>query len=653
MRKSENPFKYRIRVCFIAFFFFFTCLFLRAFYLQVIPDAKIKRVKEKQESGNLTMSSPRGTIYDRFGRALAVSIELPSVFVDPSIADLSKKEIESISKILKIPTSAIKKKIKNKDKKFVWLKRKITTDSAEKIKQLSIRSIGVVNEWDRFYPDRESASQIIGVVSGDGEGVEGIEKYYDDFLYSTPTILKIKKDAKGRIIDVDREIKQQGRQGVDVYLTIDSTIQYLLEREMIGAAIKNNVKQAMGMVFNPKTGEILAASSYPQANPNKLEAGDDILSLRNLNVLDVFEPGSIFKIFILAGALENKTIRPTDIFDCRDGSLKIGNKEIMNPVEKQWLDPRGILKYSNNVGMARIAMKMGKEKVIDTLEKFGFGAKTGVDFPGEGSGLFQKNGKWHEMRLANIAFGQGIAVTPIQLAGALAMVANGGYRIQPYFVDHVDLGMKQNLSFKKEESSFQRPIFSEKTLGTVRSWMEAVTEEDGTGHRAKIPGYKTAGKTGTAQIYNQETKEYSHDELVASFFGFAPASDPQLAALIIYRQPRTSQHGGEISAPVFRRVMQQVLQYMDVPKDDKDKNEEKIPQVMAASFVEKDLTKQEMPDFSNMTIREAVDLAKKYSLDVEFNGTGQIYKQEPAKGQKIINQKIKLFSKTDTTGNRI
>jgi cell division protein FtsI (penicillin-binding protein 3) len=652
MRKIVNPYKYRIRVCFVTFFFFFSCLFLRAFYLQVIPDAKLKRVKDKQESGNLTLTSPRGTIYDRFGRALAVSIELPSVFVDPSIAELSKKDVKKVAEILRLPASVIKNKIKNKEKKFVWLKRKISPESAEKIKQLSLRSIGVVNEWDRFYPDRESASQIIGVVGGEGEGKEGIEKFYDDFLYSTPTILKIKKDAKGRIIDVDRELKQQGRQGVDLYLTIDSTIQYLLEKEMIAAAIKNKVKQAMGMIFDPNTGEILAASSYPQANPNKLEAGNDILSLRNLNVLDVFEPGSIFKIFILVGALENKTIRATDVFDCRDGSLQIGRKKIVNPVEKQWLDPRGILKYSNNVGMARIGMKMGKDKVVDTLEKFGFGKKTGIDFPGEGPGIFQKNGQWQDMRLANIAYGQGIAVTPIQLVEALSIIANGGYRVQPYLVDHVDLGMKQILSFKKE-SGFKRQAFSKKTIDTVRSWMEAVTENDGTGYRAKIPGYRVAGKTGTAQIYDQETKEYSHDELVASFFGFAPASDPKLAALIIYRQPQTSQHGGEISAPVFKNVMQQVLYYMDIPQDEKNKNEFEMPTKIAENFQEEEIIAGRMPDFSNMSIREAVNLAKKYTLDVEFSGTGQIYKQEPVKGQNIINQKIKLFCKTDTNGLQI
>lgn len=652
MRRIENPFKYRIRACFIVFSFLFSILFLRAFYLQVMPDAKIKRVKDLQESGNLTMSSPRGTIYDRFGRALAVSIELPSVFIDPSLAELSKKDMDKVSTILRIPASTIKTKIKNKDKKFVWLKRKISSESAEKIKQLSIRSIGVINEWDRFYPDRESASQIIGVVNGEGEGVEGIEKYYDDFLYSTPTVLKIKKDAKGRIIDVDREIKQQGRQGVDIYLTIDSTIQYLLEREMIGAAIKNKVKQAMGMIFNPKTGEILAASSFPQANPNKLEVGGDILSLRNLNVLDVFEPGSIFKIFILVGALENKIIKPTDIFDCRDGSLKIGNKKIVNPVEKQWLDPRGILKYSNNIGMSRIGMKMGKETIIDTLEKFGFGIKTGVDFPGEGPGIFQKNGKWHDMRLANISYGQGIAVTPIQLAGALSIIANGGYRVQPYLVDHVDLGMKQSLFFKKE-SSIQGRIFSEKTLSTVRSWMEAVTEADGTGHRAKIPGYQTVGKTGTAQIFDQETKEYSHHELVASFLGFVPGSDPKLAGLIIYRQPKTSQHGGEISAPVFKNVMQQVLQYMDIPEDDHDKKNYKLPESVVVDHIDQSLKNLEMPDFSKMTIREAIEIAKKYSIEVEFSGTGQIYKQEPAKGAKIENLKIKLYSKINAMGNQI
>jgi cell division protein FtsI (penicillin-binding protein 3) len=645
MRKIENPYKYRIRLCFIGFFFIFSCLFLRAFYLQVIPDDKVKRVKENQESGTFTLSAPRGTIYDRFGRALAVSVELPSVFVDPSIADFSKNELNKIADLLKTPVAVLKQKIKNKDKKFVWLKRKISPDTGDRIKKMSIRSIGVVNEWDRFYPDRESASQIIGVVGGDGEGLEGIEKYYDDFLYSTPTVLKTKKDAKGRTIDVDSQLTQQGRQGVDVYLTIDSTIQYLLEKEMIGAALKHDVKQAMGMIFDPNTGEILAASSFPQANPNKLEAGNDILSLRNLNVLDVFEPGSILKIFTLAGALEYNIIKTTDIIDCRKGSLKIGSKEIANDIDKDWLDPRGILKFSNNIGMARIGMKMGKDRVIETLEKFGFGAKTGIDFPGEGPGMFQKTGKWYDMRLANISYGQGIAVTPIQLVEGLSIIANGGKRVQPYLVDHVDLGLKQELSFKKE-SGFQRPLFSQKTLQTVRSWMEAVTEEGGTGFRAKIPGYRTAGKTGTAQIYESQTKEYSHEEFVASFFGFIPASNPKLAALIIYRQPKSAQHGGEIAAPVFRRVMEQVARYMDIPKDENDKTEVLPPAIVAGSDPTKYLADEIMPDFSNMSIREAIALSDKFALQAEFDGTGQVYKQEPAKGEKIQGKKIKLYCKT-------
>ncbi|MEZ4845399.1 MAG: penicillin-binding transpeptidase domain-containing protein, partial [Bdellovibrionota bacterium] len=270
----------------------------------------------------------------------------------------------------------------------------------------------------------------------------------------------------------------------------------------------------------------------------------------------------------------------------------------------------------------------------------------GIDFPGEGPGMFQKEGKWHDMRLANISFGQGIAVTPIQLAEALSMVANGGYRVQPYLVDRIDLGLKQTLNFKKE-SGFDRPVFSKKTLDQIRSWMESVTEEDGTGHRAKVPGYRTAGKTGTAQIYDPETKEYSHDELVASFFGFAPASDPQLAAMIIYRQPKTAQHGGEISAPVFRNVMQQVLHYMDIPKDEKKKNVEPAMRASAEVDPAKYLSRQEVPDFSNMTIRQALEVSKSNALDVEFVGTGIVYKQEPAKGEKIPDKKIRLYCKID------
>jgi cell division protein FtsI (penicillin-binding protein 3) len=647
VRKIENPYKYRIRICFIVFLFLFSSLFVRAFYLQVIPNARIKKMKEIQEVGTFSLSSPRGTIYDRNGRALAISIELPSVFVDPSITTITKDQIKKIAAILKMSPDILKQKIKNKDKKFVWIKRKIQKDRGEKIKQMSIYGIGVVNEWDRFYPDREMGSQIIGVVGTDSEGLEGIEKYYDDFLFSTPTVTKMAKDAKGRVINVGSKLSKQGKEGVDVYLTIDSTIQYLLERELVSSAVHNDVKQAMGVIWDPNNGEILAMSSYPQSNPNRIERGDDVQSLRNLNVLDVFEPGSTMKIFIMAGALEDSVVKTTDIFDCREGSLKIGSKEIVNPIKKEWLDPKGILKYSNNVGIARIGMKMGKNRVIKTLEKFGFGSKTGIDFPGEGPGMFQKEAKWHDMRLANISYGQGMAVTPIQLVRALSIIANGGYSIQPYLVQKIDMGLNEQVNYKKD-SVLKHPVFSKKTIDQIRSWMEAVTETDGSGFRAKVPGYRVAGKTGTAQIYDQETKEYSHDELVASFMGFAPASNPKVAGIIIYRQPENMKYGGEIAAPVFRKVMEQSMRYLDIPQDEKKKPE-------APVVAKKEKTKpfvpseDEAPDFLNLSVREAVTMSQKYSLDMEYSGTGVVYKQEPEKGEKLQNKKVKLFLKSPET----
>lgn len=645
MKKAENPYKYKIRICFIVFSIFFTTLFLRAFYLQVVPDSKLKRVRENQETGTVSLSSPRGTIYDRNGRALAVSIQLPSIYMDPSSLRIGRKDMEKIAGILRLPVSLIKQKASNKGKKFTWLKRKVDHSVAKKIADLNFDGIHTVNEWDRFYPDRESASQIIGVVGMDGEGLEGIEKYYEDFLYSTPSVTKMRKDAKGRIIGVDTQLFQQGKQGVDVYLTIDSTIQYLLERELITNAIKHHVKQAMGMVFDPNTGEILAMSSFPQANPNRLEGNQDMLSLRNLNVLDVFEPGSILKVFIMAGALENKIVDANDLFDCRKGSLKIGSKLIVNPVEKEWLDPKGILKFSNNVGMARIGMKMGKDKVISSLQKFGFGTKTGIDFPGEGPGMFEKNGKWHDMRLANISFGQGIAVTPIQLMEGLSIIANGGYRVQPYLVKKIDLGLKEEINFEKK-TKFQQQLFSKKTIQTIHSWMEGVTEPDGTGFRGKIPGYRTAGKTGTAQIYVQATKEYSHDELVASFFGFAPVSDPKLGALIIYRQPSDSRYGGEIAAPVFQKVMEQSLHYIDAPRDEKSKDD----MLQFAKSSDRPLHRTaepgKMPNFIDLSIREAIEISKQNSLNIEINGSGIVYKQEPSEGESTENKKVKLYLKT-------
>ena len=645
MKKIENPYKYKIRICFIMFSIFFCVLFLRAFYLQVVPDSKLKKVKETQETGTLSLSSPRGTIYDRNGRALAVSIQVPSIYIDPSDADLSKKDVEKLSKALEIPVSVIREKTQNKEKKFMWLRRKIDRSMAEQVSQLNIDGVHAVSEWDRFYPDRESGSQIIGVVNMDGEGMEGIEKNYDDFLFSTPTVMKMKKDAKGRIIDIDTQLFQEGHQGVDVYLTIDSTIQYILEKELITNALSHHVKQAMGIIIDPHSGEILAMSSFPEANPNHLEGNHDMLSLRNSNILDAFEPGSILKVFIMTGAVEKKVVSPTDVFDVRKGSLKIGNKEIVNPVQKEYLDPAGILKFSNNIGIARIGMKMGKDGVVDTLEKFGFGSRTGIDFPGEMPGMFEKSGKWYDMRLANISFGQGIAVTPIQLVKALSILANGGFFVQPYLVQKIDLGLGQEISFKKD-NPFRRALFSKKTVQTVKSWMEHVTDKDGTGFRGKIPGYRTAGKTGTAQVFDQTTKEYSHTELVASFFGFAPVDDPKLAGLIVYRQPSDSKYGGEISAPVFQKVMEQSLHYIDAEPDEKTDNQilpvaKTIPQNSTTQPVENG----KMPNFMDLDIRAAVELSKKYSIDAEMSGTGVVYKQEPKTGDALENKKVRLYFK--------
>ena len=640
----ENPFKYRIRICFFVFVCLFLLLFLRAFYLQVVPDSRLKKAKERQSSATLTITSPRGTIYDRNGRALAISVEASSVFIDPSLIRWTKKEIRQVSKLLDVSTRILKNKSANKSRRFVWIKRKIDSSTAKKVRELGIDGVYMVQEWDRLYPDRESASQTIGVVGRDGNGLEGIEKYYDDFLKSEPTTLQINKDAKGRVINVDRRFSHRGKEGADLFLTIDSTIQYILERELIANAIRHKVKQAMGIVIDPNTGEILAMTAFPQSNPNRLVTRKDILALRNLNIVDAFEPGSTLKVFVMAGALEQSLIKENEIFDCREGSLKIGKKVIANPVEKAWLVPRDILKFSNNVGIARIGLRMGKEKVVNSLEKFGFGSRTGIDFPSESSGMFEKSGNWHDMRLANVSFGQGIAATPVQLVRALSILANGGYLVQPHLVKKIGWGSEEEISLVRN-SEFRKQIISGETVRIVQSWMEAVTQEDGTGFRGKVPGYRTAGKTGTAQIFDPETKSYSHDELVASFFGFAPLPNAELAALIIYRQPVDSRYGGEIAAPVFQKVMKQALQYRDELSDE----QKFTPMQMVKPdrrINSKKVDASLVPNFINMTLREAIDFSEEHAIDLEIHGSGVVFKQDPKHGQDLGKKKVRLYLRT-------
>lgn len=545
---------------FLVFGVCFCMLLLRMVTFMVWQDEKLVKLTHRQEHATIRLNSPRGTIYDKHRRALAVSINVPSVYADPQKADLSPAQIKKLAKALSLSVKDIENKLSRKDRRFVWIKRKINPDKKQEIQSLSLDGIGFVSEWDRFYPNREFASQVIGFVNLDGKGMEGLERQYEASLFSHVVELQSQKDARGRLILYGDHIHMDRKKGFDLVLTLDSVLQYFLEEELVNASLASSVEAGFGIIMDPNTGAVLAMASYPQMNPNRIDRST-AASRKNRNLLDTFEPGSTFKAFVMAQALENDLVDPAKVMNCKEGSLRIGKKVIPNPVDKDMLDAQGILKFSNNVCMATIGMDLGKQGMMEMIQNFGFDQKTGIDFPYESAGYFDADRTWRDMRLANLAFGQGIGVTSMQMVRAMAAIANGGYRVQPHFVQEMIAGTGEKVVMTPMNERVR--IMSSKTSEQMKTFLMHVTDEDGTGKNARVKGYEVAGKTGTAQIYDVETHSYSHEKVVSSFLGFAPAKDPQMVAFVVLVQPQDAEHGGTIAAPVFQRFMTKALPYME------------------------------------------------------------------------------------------
>lgn len=566
MKSYDSHIRIRLGFCTLGFLLAFAVLSFRAWQLQLVSDNRIAQLEQKQLDHHSVLSSQRGTIFDTFGRELAVSLKAPSIFLDPTQVRNPKEVSKKLSRILRKPEQAIEKQVKKKSRRFIWVKRQTDPRVVEQIQSLNLSGVFTTDEWTRMYPQRELGAQILGAVGIDGQGLEGIERFYDDFLRGQTLVIRTQKDARGRsIFSYERSIFHPGR-GADLFLTIDSRIQHVTETELAKAAEMSSAKSAMAVVMDPQDGKILAMANYPPTNSNRMDQRAPSF-LRNRPVQEVFEPGSTFKIFTLAAALESNVISPEQIFLCKKGSLTFGRKIIRNTIEKVWLDPRGILKFSNNVGVARIGLDLGPERFYRAINRFGFHAKTGIDFPAEARGLLSDSETWQPIDLANIAFGQGIGVTAIQMLSSMSMIANGGYSVRPYLVKRATFSNGEQIDFQPRFRPSR--VFSPRTANLITNWMEAVVEPDGTGHFAAIEGYRVAGKTGTAQVFDPEAKTYSRDQIISSFMGFAPVSRPRLAGIFIFEKPKSEAQGGALAAPVFQKVISRALIYLGISRDRK------------------------------------------------------------------------------------
>jgi cell division protein FtsI (penicillin-binding protein 3) len=549
----------------------FALVALRLVQLQVFEQSRLSARAERQQERVVTLDAKRGTIFDRRGRELAVSLEVDSVYGIPSKVDNPRELAERLSRILREDPRRIERKLGG-DRHFVWLSRKVDPAKAAKVRELDSDEIRLRSETRRFYPKKALAGPVLGFTGVDNEGLEGLERVYDKMLRGVSGWVLAEKDAMGRTVFPGGPgfQYQMPKQGHDVILTIDEVLQHITDKELDAALASSRARGGVAIVMNPQTGEVLALSvrangrGRPAFNPNEPQRYKPA-EWRNRAVTDAFEPGSIFKPFLAAAAIEERVVHPLERFDCSGGQIQVADRVIKDAHENGVLTFADVIAQSSNVGTIKVALRLGKDRYYKYITAFGFGRKTGVDLPGEISGQLKDSRLWSGVSIGSIAIGQEIGVTPMQMAAAYCALANGGTLMKPYLVSEiVDHGGGAGRKFSPEPAG---RVVSPETCAKVNRMLQRVVEQ-GTGKQAKPGGYSAAGKTGTAQKIDQRTGGYSKTDYVSSFVGFAPANSPKLVILVMIDVPEGAIYGGAVAAPVFRAIAEQGLAYLQTPPDD-------------------------------------------------------------------------------------
>ena len=533
---------------------------MRLVYLQIFSYGRYEQRAVRQQQRTEEVSAKRGIIYDRAGRELAMSVAVDSVFaVTAEIPDLAST-LSLISKITKTDPHELLARCRGA-KSFCWVSRKADSETAERIRALNLRGIYFQKESKRFYPKRDLAAQVIGYVGTDDSGLSGIEREFDDKLKGEPGQMIISVDARKKWLG---RTEQEPQPGENVVLTIDEQIQYIAERELAAAIAETHAIAGTVIVENPHTGEILALANQPTFNPNvSREITPE--KLKDHAVSDVYEPGSTFKLVTISAALEEKLTNPNEVFDCQMGSIVYNGMRIRDSKPHGLLTVTKVLADSSDVGSIKIAMRLGEDRFYKYIRAFGFGSQTGIELPGESRGLTKPVSRWSKVSIAAISMGQEIGISPIQLAGLISTIGNDGVAVPARIVASTTApqATPKLIVFKPAEG---HRVISSRTAAQMKAMMQDVVLE-GTGKKAILEGYSSAGKTGTAQKVDPATGTYSRTKYVASFAGFAPINDPAIVVAVILDSAVGLHQGGQVSAPVFQRVAQQVLEYMHVPHD--------------------------------------------------------------------------------------
>ncbi len=594
--------------------FFFAVVSVKALQLQILSRERAVNLAKKQHQRSYTLLPKRGRIYDINKKELAINIDTQSIYVNAR--DI--KDPEEFSKRLSVYLSMSKKAILDKvstKKSFVWVKRLVEPDIIAKIKSDDFPELGFIEEPKRVYPNGPLSGQVLGFTNIDSKGIEGIEFKYDELLTGKPGKIRVKKDARGRKIMSTPYFLEPSISGYDLVLTIDSQIQHIVEKELKEGVENAKADRGMALLMNSETGAILAMASYPFFDPNDYKDFDSN-TRRNLPVWFSFEPGSTMKVFILASAMEENKVNPETRFDCENGRRKVGPATIRDVHPYGVLTVAEILEKSSNICASKIGETLGRDKLYERLSGFGFGRPTGIDLSGESSGMMTKSSRWGPVELATISFGQGIAVTSIQIAAALSAIANGGYLVKPYVVERII--SPEGKEITKNKPDVEGKVISYDTAKDITDMMEKVVES-GTGKRAAMSGYKVAGKTGTAQVPNPNTGGYYGNRYMSSFVGFGPSDDPKVTLVVVVDNPKNGSYGGTIAAPIFKGIVEKVLFYLGVPP--------------RTEFVGTKI----MPDLQGKSAREILTWSESEGVEIRIKGkgTGYVTSQEPKAGETI------------------
>ncbi|MBF0511661.1 MAG: penicillin-binding protein [Candidatus Omnitrophica bacterium] len=552
--------KYPSRFAVVFLFLFLGFLYSVGFlvFIQIFRFDYLSHLALRQHEHSMVLEPRRGTIYDRNMRALAVNLPAYSIYVNARAVHQAHDENEVIGKLsdlLKIDPRSLQAKI-DRDKYFVWLARKVPEDVYVKIKKLKLTGIGFIKESKRFYPNQSLAAHLIGFAGMDNNGLDGLERDYDKYLKGECGHAIILRDARSRELMFNKGYTPP-RDGFNVVLTIDETIQFIAERALDRMYRKYNAAGASIIVMDPKTGEILALANRPSYN---LEAASKSAPEMRTNraIVFTYEPGSVFKIVTTSAALQENVIKEGDMINCEHGAYRVANHILHDHEPLGTISFKQVIEQSSNIGTAKVAQRLGPKRVYSYAHHFRFGMKTGIDLPGEAPGILKPVSRWSKTSIGAVPIGQEVTVTPIQLAGAISAIANEGIYMRPFVVKCVK-DVNGQIIYQHTPKILDR-VISKTTAQRVKAILKGVVDE-GTGTKAAIPGVTVAGKTGTAQKVVSGT--YSHSHFYATFAGFAPVENPRLAAVVVFDDPHPAYYGGTVSAPVFSEVVGDSLKYLN------------------------------------------------------------------------------------------